>query len=98
MGEITFVRDTSNYQRETVSTGVFEAPPRLAVIVGLVLPETRCVLMVNVADVVPAATVTLAGTVLEAGRVIASFCVDAERRKSLGGAHLDLDLSPSRIV
>ena len=47
----------------TVSTTVFELPPTVAVIVTLVLLETRCVLMVNVADVFPAATVTLEGTV-----------------------------------
>src|SRR5438445_11595815 len=63
MGEITFARDTSNYQRETISTAVFEVPPRVAVIVALVLAETRFGLMVSIADVVQAATVTLAGTV-----------------------------------
>jgi len=35
MGEITFARDTSNYQRETISTAVFEVPPRVAVMLLL---------------------------------------------------------------
>jgi hypothetical protein len=76
MGEITFARDTSNYQRETVSTAVFEVPPTVAVIVALVLPETRFVLMVNIADVVPAATVTLAGTVATDVLLLLNVTVD----------------------
>jgi len=35
---------------------------------------------------------------LEAGRVVACFRVDAERWKSLGGAQLDLDLAPPRVM
>ena len=35
---------------------------------------------------------------LEDWRIVTSFCVDAERRKPLGGAPLDLDLAPSGIV
>ena len=35
---------------------------------------------------------------LETGSVIACFCVDAEGRKPLGSAQLDLDFSPPGIV
>jgi len=35
---------------------------------------------------------------LQTGRVVACFCVDAERRKSLGGAQFDLDLSSPSVV
>jgi len=76
MGEITFARDTSNYQRETISTAVFEVPPRVAVIVALVLPETRFALMVSIADVVQAATVTLAGTVATDVLLLLNVTVD----------------------
>ena len=35
---------------------------------------------------------------LETWRVVPCFCVDAEGRKPLGGAQLDFDLAPSRVV
>src|SRR5258708_13607954 len=35
---------------------------------------------------------------LEAGRVIACFCVDAQTRKPLRCAQLDLDLAPAGVV
>lgn len=47
----------------TVSAAVCCPPPRLAVMVTGVLPDTAEVDTVNVADVAPAATVTLPGTV-----------------------------------
>jgi hypothetical protein len=47
----------------TVSTPVFATPPCLAVIVTFVEFDTLCVVIVNVALVEPAVTVTLAETV-----------------------------------
>ena len=54
--------EACGHRRVTVRTALLVLPPWLAVIVTLVLLETRWVVMVNVAEVEPAATVTLDGT------------------------------------
>ncbi len=67
---------------------------------GREFESRRCPLALDLSSV--ALTVGFGSTfwleLLETGRVVACFCVDAERRKSLGGAQFDLDLSPPSVV
>ena len=54
----------------TVSVATFVTPPYEAAIVTLIGAGTLVVAMLNLADVAPGATVTLAGTVTDASELL----------------------------
>jgi len=49
-------------------------------------------------NLVPTRFSALAAGNLEAGRVVTGLCIDTERWKSLGGAQLDLNFAPARVM
>jgi hypothetical protein len=66
-----------NYLRVIVRIALFVTPPYEAVMLALILLLTRVVVMLNVAELAPAGTVTFVGTFAFVGLLLASVTTNA---------------------